>query len=410
MDYRPYFNAIRSGVPVPEDFDADILVGRHEEKMILKRDIEYVFDTNKSKIRIFLGDYGFGKTALAKHAISIAKKKRFLYSFLTEKDYKGIYKQDEFFKSIMKNLRYPAIQDPLRFILNSWAEKVIKNNHEYLDYFNKEQIAHFLRNKEKIKGGFLVDFCSAYLYSFFNKSDTNTLIAYLRGDKVYKRDLRKYKINHFLEDDGWNFLDNFMELMESIEATKGLLLVMDELENLRSNRSDIRNKLYNHLREMIDKLPGGEVNGIYSIWLGTREWFDDTAKGVKSYTALYERIKKEIGTLQTTESVLIEIGTLNLEDLGELVDKFSSLYSETYNTQFHQDDIKKIIESAKSKFADSEGEVLIAPRTIVKWLTEVLDGLKDYPDSLDEILDRTAKKVLENEDLGIEEMWNGGDK
>lgn len=75
MDYRPMFEAIRTGVSVPEEYAAHLIIGRTFEKEIIENDIDYVISYQASKIRIFLGDYGFGKTTLAKYAITRRQKK-----------------------------------------------------------------------------------------------------------------------------------------------------------------------------------------------------------------------------------------------------------------------------------------------------------------------------------------------
>jgi hypothetical protein len=409
MDYRPMFDAIRAGVAIPEEYAFNMIIGRDNEKKLIENDVDYISQTNMSKIRIFMGDYGYGKTTLAKYAISIASQKAFLYSLLTEKDYKGIYKQDEFFKTIMRNLKFAGFEDnPLEFIMNTWAEKMEKKHGENIKDFNIEQIGKHLKNEEKISGGFLIDICAAYLYNFINKKNNNHLLAYLYGDKIEKRELRQYGITHFLEDDGWNFLDNFMSLMRSLGVIQGLLLVMDELENLRQCRSDIRGKTYNHLRDIFDKLPGGEIRGIYSIWLGTMDWLEDASKGIKSYSALYDRIKSET-QVQTSESIVIEMGYLEQKDVKEVVEKFVSLYEESYSTNIGSEKLKQIQKHAVSKFSDSQGDISIAPRRIIKWLVEVLDKLKDSPGSINDVLEQVPVALATGEDSGAnyDDLFDG---
>lgn len=398
MDYRPMFEAIRTGVSVPEEYAAHLIIGRTFEKEIIENDIDYVISYQASKIRIFLGDYGFGKTTLAKYAITRASEKGMVYSMLTEKDYKSIYRQDEFFRSIMKNLRMVGFQgDLLRFILNNWAEQFLKENKDSLETLERDQIVAYLKSSNQLFDGFFADVCGAYLYNYINEKSNNELLAFIRGDKVPKRTLRDYGITHFLEDDGWNFLDAFMKLLLTF-GIKGLLLVMDELENLRQNRKDIRDKIYNHLRELLDKLPGGEIKAINCIWLGTREWFDDQERGIKSYTALYDRIQKEVSGVQTKESTLVELKPMSTDDLNKLVEKVSGMYKETYNITLSQKQINTIKSTATQQFTNINGEVSVAPRRVIKWLTELLDVFKEGNKDIINAINSVSKSVEVDDD------------
>ena len=61
MDYRPMFDAIRAGVAIPEEYAFNMIIGRDNEKKLIENDVDYISQTNMSKIRIFMGDYGYGK-------------------------------------------------------------------------------------------------------------------------------------------------------------------------------------------------------------------------------------------------------------------------------------------------------------------------------------------------------------
>ena len=144
MNLRPMIEAVRAGVAIPEEYVGSLLVGRSLEKELIEDDIDYVLKYGRSKVRIFLGAYGFGKTTLAKYAIRVAGEKAFFYSFLTEKDYKGFYKQDELFRSIMKNLRYYSYEgNPLGFLLDNWVERTRASSSQAIDYINREQLPAF---------------------------------------------------------------------------------------------------------------------------------------------------------------------------------------------------------------------------------------------------------------------------
>ena len=189
------------------------------------------------------------------------------------------------------------------------------------------------------------------------------------------------------------FRSGFVELVRNL-GFPGLLLIMDELENLRSNRRDIRDKTYNQLREIIDRFLGGHVNGISCIWLGTLDWFEDQNAGVKSYTALYERIKREISEFQTRESVMHQLKALTNNDLEELINEIIRIYQETYEKEFSQNEVKKIMNEATKQFTNLNNEISVSPRQLIKWIVEILDIFKESPQEIDRAIRSVTEKVF----------------
>ncbi|MDD4826970.1 MAG: DUF2791 family P-loop domain-containing protein [Mesotoga sp.] len=397
MDQRPMLEAIRVGVAIPKEYIGTLIVGRKMEKKLIEDDVDYVLTYGRSKVRIFLGAYGYGKTTLAKYAIKVAGEKAFLYSSLSEKDYKGFYKQDELFRSIMKNLRYYGYDgNPIGIILDNWVDETKEKGQHTVEYISREQLPSYLTRDQKMPAGFFTDFSAAYLFNSLNKLDTRDLISYIQGDKIDKRALRRHGINHFLEDDGWNFLKGFVSLIKNMKFP-GLLLIMDELENLRSNRRDLRDKTYNQLREILDRLLGGDINGIHCIWLGTMDWFEDQVAGVKSYTALYERIRREINEFQTRESVVLQLTPMARKELEELVDLLIKIYRETYSTDFSQEERNAILKEALERFTNLNNEISVSPRQLIKWVVDVLDITKEKPEDLSLAIRSVAERVVKTD-------------
>jgi folylpolyglutamate synthase/dihydropteroate synthase len=138
------------------------------------------------------------------------------------------------------------------------------------------------------------------------------------------------------------------------------------------------------------------------------DWLEDASKGIKSYSALYDRIKSET-QVQTSESIVIEMGYLEQKDVKEVVEKFVSLYEESYSTNIGSEKLKQIQKHAVSKFSDSQGDISIAPRRIIKWLVEVLDKLKDSPGSIDDVLEQVPVALATGEDSGAnyDDLFDG---
>lgn len=407
MNYKPMFEAIRIGAAVPVEYIDDLIFGRDTEKNAINDDLNFVADGN-SKIRIFMGDYGFGKTSLARYAEHQAIEKGMVISYLSEKDYDEFHKQDELFKAIMKNITLFGIDgNPIRIFLDGWAQEKIEeiNNSKREINSVEETKEYILKSRENFSDGLFAQFCSAYLYKSLNNESVEELIAYIMGESIDKRFLKKNGIYHFLANDGWNFLKAFTVLMRNI-AIPGLLIVMDEMESFIHKRSDLRKKAYNQLREMVDSLNSGKLSGIYSVWLGTPLWFNNNYKGIKSNTALYNRLTNLSGK-QTNQSILINLNPITSNDIKDLLNKLAGNYSQTYSTNISTEKNKKIFDFLIENYKGIEGEVRVSTREISKHAVELFDLIKENPNmSMSHILNLEEKNLDEvKKETSVNELW-----
>ncbi len=407
MNYRPMFEAIRIGAAVPVEYIDELIFGRDDEKKAIIDDLNFVINGN-SKIRVFVGDYGFGKTSLARYAEHQAIEKGMVISYLSEKDYDEFHKQDELFKSIMKNLTLFGIDgNPIRIFLDGWAQEkseLIKNSGTELKTV-EETKNYILKDSENFSDGLFAQFCSAYLFKVLNNESVEELIAYIMGESVDKRFLKRNGIYHFLANDGWNFLKAFTVLMKNI-SIPGLLIVMDEMESFIHKRSDLRKKSYNQLREMVDTLNSGKLSGIYSVWLGTPLWFNNNYKGIRSNTALFNRLTNLSGK-QTNQSILMNLNPITLGDIENLVNKLVGDYQQVYSINIPAEKTKKIYDFLIENYKGIEGEVRVSTREISKHAVELFDLIKENPDmSMNDILNIEVDTTEERKkETSVNELW-----
>jgi len=288
VDYHPMFEAIRAGAAVPVDYIKEILTGRDKYQVEIENDIDYIL-TGRSKVRVFLGQYGLGKTTLARYAEYLAREKGMMISSLAEKDYDTLHKQDEFFRSVMKNMSLVGISgNPLKIFLGAWAERIIEElKDQEIPAEEIMPVKEYLSKRDHYDpGGMFSQFCAAYVVSTAKGETTEEFYAYLVGDSIDKRSMKKRGIYHFLQDDGWNFLRSFTSLMDTLQVP-GMVVIMDELESIMNRRRDVRERTFNQLREIIDRLSAGFLQRTYFLWLGTDVWFENKNRGIASYHALY---------------------------------------------------------------------------------------------------------------------------
>ena len=119
--------------------------------------------------------------------------------------------------------------------------------------------------------------------------------------------------------------------------------------------------------------------------------------GVKSYTALYERIRREINEFQTRESVVLQLTPMVRKELEELVDLLIKIYRETYSTDFSQEERNAILKEALERFTNLNNEISVSPRQLIKWVVDVLDITKEKPEDLSLAIRSVAERVVKTD-------------
>jgi len=396
VDYHPMFEAIRAGAAVPVDYIKEILTGRDKYQIEIENDIDYIL-TGRSKVRVFLGQYGLGKTTLARYAEYLAREKGIMISSLAEKDYDTIHKQDEFFRSVMKNMSLVGISgNPLKIFLGAWAERIIEElKGQGIPAEEIMPVKEYLSKRDHYDpGGMFSQFCAAYVVSTAKGETTEEFYAYLVGDSIDKRSMKKRGIYHFLQDDGWNFLRSFTSLMDTLQVP-GMVVIMDELESIMNRRRDVRERTFNQLREIIDRLSAGFLQRTYFLWLGTDVWFENKNRGIASYHALYDRMKNITGD-DSGKSLILSLKPLELDGFKMLARKLIKLYRECYLFDGGKEIEELLVKSLKQQYTGVDGKIRPSTREVAKLTVEFLDSMRQgrKPESVD-------KKPVK----AVDELW-----
>ena len=396
MDYHPMFEAIRAGAAVPVDYIKEILTGRDKYQVEIENDIDYIL-TGRSKVRVFLGQYGLGKTTLARYAEYMAREKGMMISSLAEKDYDTLHKQDELFRSIMKNMSLVGISgNPLKIFLGAWAESIIEEmRSQAIPAKEIMSVKEYLSKRDHYDpDGMFSQFCAAYVVSTAKGETTEEFYAYLVGDSIDKRSMKKRGIYHFLQDDGWNFLRSFTSLMDTLQVP-GMVVIMDELESIMNRRRDVRERTFNQLREIIDRLSAGFLQRTYFLWLGTDVWFENKNRGIASYHALYDRMKNITGD-DSGKSLILSLKPLELDGFKMLARKLIKLYRECYSFDGGKEIEELLVKSLKQQYTGVDGKIRPTTREVTKLTVEFLDSMRQgrKPESSD-------KKPVK----AVDELW-----
>lgn len=175
----------------------------------------------------------------------------------------------------------------------------------------------------------------AKLRSEGDEDGASSAISWLRGDANIPFSVKK-KFNIKSEIDKTNalgFLEALSVFIKTAVGYSGLVVLVDEAEIIRKMiRQDIRDAAYDYIRLIFDNCSNGQFQSALFVFAGTRDLFEDSKRGIPSYTALEERIKKAYETdLVDVRTPLFVLKGFDKNDIIELSEKLIEMHSDAYN-------------------------------------------------------------------------------
>jgi len=162
----------------------------------------------------------------------------------------------------------------------------------------------------------------------------------------------------------------------------GLLISVDEIELLMSLRSDIRKTSYENLRYLIDNCSSQDFSSCMFCFGGTPEFFQNQEKGVKSYTALAQRlgdaIDKKGSSLLDMRQTIMRLNELNSNELLELTEKILDLHKLAYAWE-PTTSCSAIKSWATLALKRSKQGLKVNTREFIVKLIEILDIMEQHP-------------------------------
>jgi len=397
--------SLRNGSDLPFGAASRIIKGRERETQILKKDIEFVA-AGGSALKVFLGDYGTGKTLLGRIALESGLENNLLPIYVSEPP---LNKPVEFYQQIINGIITPEFSgDSLFYLLSQWSEKLISELE--MQGIERGQDEIFInRIKEKVlEYEFTNDFnmgLSQFVKAHILKRDDEKkkIVDWMSGRKISFHELKKVKISRKVEskEESFLFLKDILKLSRAIEYS-GVVIVFDELELMQDQRRNVAMKGYEVLRGIMDMLSSKELPNLYCIWLGTPQWFENSERGVNSYLALYDRLKTEMST--TTESTVQILNPVSPAIYQSFVQIIIEVYSLAYQIKPQLSLSKGTLDTLQEKLTSPfHGDKFVEMRQVVKTTVEFLDMLKDSKsekNALEEILPKEKKDGEE-----LEQFW-----
>lgn len=404
-DEKRVLNALRKG-NIPGAEISQICVGRERELKLF----DELLDMTKmggSDLKFINGNFGMGKSFLLKILKEKAFNDNFVVSELTLSNDVRMNKIEDIYNTIAKNIQCKT-STGLKEIIDRWYSKLRNRTAIYndvddadIDKYIESEVLNVLEEPRKINNSF-ANAIQAYINAK-NRGDLDTennAIAWVVGDRNLPATQRKM-INvkgTITKENAVDFLKALASLLKCL-GYNGLVVLMDEAESIMILNTNQRKVSFDYIRDIFDACSGEKFNSTLFVLAGTPEFFDDDKKGVKSYSALYDRIKSYLSNeFASVKSPVIIIKGLTDSQLESLGNEIIRIHEDVYDWDTtNLIELKPVI--AKSQESAKLNADLSLSREFIRRLIEYLDAVEENPDKAKEILNEIESTGIDD-DIG----------
>lgn len=420
MNYEYILSALKNGI-VPESGTRDFCLGRDTEIAEFERLLSETDQKEKSNVKFIKGEFGAGKSFFLKVIEEMAFEQNFVVSWVTLGNDVHFNKIDVVYRNIVNKLRCKT-GTSLDHIIDRWitglkmmafeetSDPVKQNN------LVKENLYSDLSNTREHANAFAV--AIENYNRLMNEEDYKTAEyakAWLRGDaNIPFSEKRKFGVKGDVDKhNALNFLEALSVFVKSI-GYSGLVVLFDEAESIMDiPRKDLRNTAYDYIRTMFDNCDLGKFHNSLFVFAGTPPLFDDSKKGIVSYTALHDRIKSMLDTdLTDVRRPIFELKGFTEEDLVEIAGKLMIMHEEAYGWNASEKIspvINDIVAIHTNNARLTGGRV--TPRTFVRSFVSVLDTVQQNqtffndPNQILELFDEQESNLEDDIDDIFDDDW-----
>ena len=400
-DTRHVFEKLRQGL-VPERGLDSYAVGIEKELAEIDRQFELVED-GEGQVKFLRGDYGCGKTFVARLALERAQRRGFATSFVVvSPNDLQFHRFDEVYNKVVSNLSTASCErQALGDVLDRWIggieDKLVDMNidedgPDFAEQVNKRIVAD-LANMTSGKAP--ADFVRVIQTIFELKQEgdiagANTLISWLAGshniDAAAKR--RANIKGEVSSKDAMDYLRGVVEIVHAANY-KGLLIVIDEAETILRSRSDSRHKSLNGIRQIVDA--AGSYPRLLWLFTGTPDFFE-SRMGVAGLAPLHDRIRfQSEGKYASRRQPQLQLTPFDRDRLIRVSKQLHELYrpllkegassaedlrarSERHRARISDEYIEALVDSVTQGFG---GNVGVVPRQFLRKFVNAMDIVRD---------------------------------
>jgi adenosylhomocysteinase len=383
-------NALRRGT-VPASGLERLAVGLAVEERVIGGQLDYTA-SGGADVKFVRGEYGSGKTFLVARALEIARSKGFATAHVMISGDTPLHKLSALYFRILSSLRTAEHEHALKEIVDNWIfsieERIIEiegaaEEDEALEAGTVERIEAALADISTVNPA-LAAALRVY-YTANNAGDfplAQAALGWLSGEPHIGRDFRRAAGVKGEVDDisAFVFLQGIVRIVRAA-GYAGIAVAVDEVETVQALPSNLREKGYNNLRQIVDAVDRGEMPHCYFLFTGTPAFFEGS-KGIRSLPPLYDRLRV-VGTdgVANPLQAQIVLRPFDMDKLEEAALNVSGIYADAASpvdrSRISHRFIRSMIDRITSRFG---GRVDVIPRIFLREFVDILDKCELYPD------------------------------
>lgn len=383
-EIQAVLHALQHGV-VPENI-LSFGIGRTQEMEELQSVLQHI-GSGSGMVKFISGEYGSGKSFMLQTIQERAWSQNFVVAKMQVEKGLRLNQFHSLYYHIMHSLttRDSGYQGTsFKDLFNHWLETLKKDT-------SKENASESIQQVISTLNQYNLSFSRALLYYIRariqnDQTMADSVASWLTGEQNIPYALKKKfeVIGHIDHSNAIHFLQAFVKLIKCL-GYEGLVILVDELELVIHERSDLRLLVYQNLRYLIDNCFNDQLNHCLFFFAATNDWFNDKEKGPESYSALSQRLGKgdERRTLgkSNMRKPVIRLTRPNAEDLRQLTEKIIKLYSYAHHFELKisQESLQNWVSLMLKEDGIEEHEINI--RIYVTKLIDILDLLEMNPNN-----------------------------
>ncbi|MBK9387529.1 MAG: BREX system ATP-binding protein BrxD [Planctomycetes bacterium] len=391
-------DALRRGTVPAHSLDA-FAVGLERFERALDEELKAAA-ARRGQFKAVRGDYGCGKTFLARWLEERARKAGFASAEVQISETETpLHRIETVYRRLMESLA--TSEEPrgaFRAIVDGWFYRLEEDVLASGEVEGNDADALLRRTGELMEQRLQPIAARAPLFAAalrtyreaLASNDTPVaegLIAWISGQPNVAAHAKrqagiKGEIDHF---GAASFLEGLLLVLRDA-GFPGLLLVLDEVETLQRVRSDVRDKGLNALRQLLDDIDAGRFPGLYLVITGTPAFFDGP-QGIQRLAPLAQRLHTDFDTdpkFDNPRSPQIRLRPFDFDSLVAVGRRVRELYaagSSAGERVLRLVDDSYLEELARAVSGKLGGKVGVAPRIFLKKLVgDVLDRVDQFED------------------------------
>lgn len=408
-DIEQIFEKLRHGLVPEQGLDA-FAVGVEKPRAELARQFDLAQD-GAGGVKFLRGDYGCGKTFMARLAIADAHARNFATSFVVVSDNDlRFHRFEEVYRKVVTELATASCaRGALSDILDRWigaVEEALIAAGVSADApdFDARVRARLDADLATLTGGKAPQDFVQVLQAIFEckqrgeLAEAAALLSWLSGSgNVGAATKKRAGIKGDIESrDALAYLRGILEIVKAA-GHPGLLIVIDEAETILRMRTDSRHKSLNGIRQICDA--SGGYPGLLWLFTGTRDFFE-SRKGVQGLAPLYDRIRFTaqggFASSKQPQLLLTPFDSTRLRNVAlRLRDLYPSHARARLEAKLSDAFVQRLVDEVTSGF---KGDVGVVPRQFLRELVTVMDLIEE-----DDAYDPAQVYKFEVQSLSAEE-------